>query len=180
MTEAVIHRPDDTEYPSFYGRYVALVPEGDILTILARQNEGTIALLRGLSESQGSFRYAPGKWSIKELVAHLSDAERIFSDRALRFSRDDATPLPGFEENNYVRNGGFDSFPLADLVTGLENVRRSTVSLFRLMSSEASKRRGKANNAEVSVRALAYIIAGHELHHMNVLRTRYLEGVQAS
>jgi hypothetical protein len=177
---AAIERPTDTEYLSYYGRYISLVPDGDILAILSQQNEGTLTLLHGLSESQGVFRYAPGKWSIKELVAHLTDAERIFSGRALRFSRDDATPLPGFEENEYVRNGGFDSFALADLVAGFENVRKSTVSLFKLMSSEASKRRGKANNAEVSVRALAYIIAGHELHHMNILRTRYLEGVQPS
>jgi hypothetical protein len=176
----MIQRPDDTEYLSYYSRYITLVPAGDILATLVHQNEATMALLRGLSESQGGFRYAPGKWSIKELVAHLSDAERIFADRALRFARADPTPLPGFEENDYVRHGSFDSFHLADIVTGFENVRRSTVSLFRLMSGEATTRRGKANNAEVSVRALAYIIAGHELHHMNVLRTRYLEGVQAS
>jgi len=178
--QPVIQRPDDTEYASYYGRYITLVPAGDILTTLVHQNEATMALLRGLSESQGGFRYAPGKWSIKELVAHLSDAERIFADRALRFARADPTLLPGFEENDYVRNGSFDSFHLADIATGFENVRRSTVSLFRLTSGEASARRGKANNAEVSVRALAYIIAGHELHHMNILRTRYLEGVQAS
>ena len=180
MTQAVIGRPDDTEYLSYYGRYISLVPEGDIVAILAGQTEGTLALLRGLSESQGGFCYAPGKWSIKELVSHVTDAERIFSHRALRFSRDDATPLPGFEENDYVRNGGFGAFPLAEIVNGFENVRRSTVSLFKLMSEEASKRRGKANNAEISVRALAYIIAGHELHHMKILRTRYLEGVQPS
>lgn len=176
----MIHRPDDTEYLSYYHRYVSLVPEGDIVVTLAKQNEGTLALLRHLSESQGGFRYAPGKWSIKELVAHVSDAERIFAYRALRFARADETPLHGFEENDYVRNGSFDSFPLAEIVSGFDSVRRSTVSLFRLMPAEASTRRGKANNAEISVRALAHIIAGHELHHMNVLRTRYLESLQAS
>lgn len=176
----MIHRPDDTEYLSYYHRYVSLVPEGDIVVTLAKQNEGTLALLRHLSESQGGFRYAPGKWSIKELVAHVSDAERIFAYRALRFARADETPLHGFEENDYVRNGSFDSFPLAEIVNGFDSVRRSTVSLFRLMPAEASTRRGKANNAEISVRALAHIIAGHELHHMNVLRTRYLESLQAS
>lgn len=176
----MIHRPDDTEYLSYYHRYVSLVPEGDIVVTLAKQNEETLALLRHLSESQGGFRYAPGKWSIKELVAHVSDAERIFAYRALRFARADETPLHGFEENDYVRNGSFDSFPLAEIVNGFDSVRRSTVSLFRLMPAEASTRRGKANNAEISVRALAHIIAGHELHHMNVLRTRYLESLQAS
>lgn len=180
MTQSVFHPPEDTEYLSYYSRYINLVPEGDILTTLLRQNEATMALLRGLSESQGGFRYAPGKWSIKELVAHVSDAERIFADRALRFARADETPLPGFEENDYVRNGSFDRFQLVDIVTGFENVRRSTVSLFRLMTKEATTRRGKANNAEISVRALAWVIAGHEIHHLNVLRTRYLEGVQAS
>ena len=138
MTQPVIERPDDAEYLSFYSRYVTLVPEGDILVILARQNEATLALLRGLSESQGGFRYAPGKWSIKELVAHLGDAERIFSGRALRFARADETPLPGFEENDYVRNGSFDSFHLTDIVTGFENVRRGTLSLFKLMAKEAT------------------------------------------
>lgn len=180
MTQTTIQRPADDEYLAYYGRYISLVPEGDIRAILAKQNESTITLLRGLSESQGGYRYAPGKWTIKELVAHLTDSERIFAVRALRFARADETPLPGFEENDYVKNGSFDVFPLADIVAGFENVRRSTVSLFKLMSTEASKRRGKANNAEISVRALAYVIAGHELHHMNILRTRYLEGIQAS
>jgi hypothetical protein len=176
----MIERPKEGEYLAAYSRYIALVPEGDILSILAKQNESTLALLHGLSEGQAGFRYAPGKWSVKELVAHLSDAERIFAARALRFARADQTPLPGFEEDDYVRHGAFDRFTLADLGAGFGDVRRSTLSLLKLMPVEASLRRGKANNAEISVRALAYVIAGHELHHMNVLRTRYLEGVQAS
>lgn len=176
----MIERPGEGEYRSYFGRYIALVPEGDILNTLVKQNESTMALLRGLSEGQAGFRYAPGKWSIKELVAHLSDAERVFADRALRFARADPTPLPGFEEDDYVRNGAFDRFTLEGLAAGFADVRRSTLSLFKLMSAEASLRRGKANNAEISVRALAYVMAGHELHHMNVLRTRYLEGVQPS
>ena len=180
MTKDTIQRPAESEYLSYYGRYISLVPEGDILAILARQNEATLALLRGLAESQGGYRYAPEKWSIKELVGHVSDAERIFADRALRFARHDQTPLPGFEENDYVKNGDFDHQSLEDLAAAFADVRRSTLSLFRLMSREATARRGKANNAEISVRALAYVIAGHELHHMNVLRTRYLEGVQPS
>lgn len=174
MTRTIIERPEEGEYLPYYGRYIALVPEGDILETMVRQNESTLALLGSLSESQGAHRYAPDKWSIKELVSHVSDAERIFADRALRFARHDETPLPGFEENDYVRHGGFDSFPLTDIAKGLANVRRSTVSLFELMSDEATKRRGKANNAEVSVRALAYIIVGHEIHHLSILRERYL------
>lgn len=174
MTRTIIERPEEGEYLSYYGRYIALVPEGDILETMLRQHESTAALLGGLSESQGLHRYAPDKWSIKELVSHVSDAERIFADRALRFARNDETPLPGFEENDYVRNGGFDAFSLSDIARGLATVRQSTVSLFQLMSEGATRRRGKANNAEVSVRALAYIIVGHEIHHLNVLRERYL------
>jgi uncharacterized damage-inducible protein DinB len=176
MPNATIERPGDDEYLGYYGRYISLVPEGDILATLAAQNQASLALLRGLSESQGGYRYAPEKWSIKELIAHLTDAERIFAHRALRFARADETPLPGFEENDYVRNGAFDEFALADIITAFEDVRRATLSMLKLMSAEASKRRGRANNAEVSVRALAYMIAGHELHHMHILRTRYLEG----
>jgi hypothetical protein len=179
MSQGIIRRPAEDEYMHYFGRYISLVPEGDILTILARQNESTMALLKSLAESQGGYRYAPEKWSIKELVGHLSDAERIFADRALRFARADQTPLPGFEENDYVKNASFDSHPLADIVSGFADVRRSTLSLFRTMALDATARRGEANNAEISVRALAYVIAGHELHHMNILRTRYLEEVQA-
>lgn len=176
MNPSAIHRPEASEYPAHFGRYISLVPEGDIMSTLQVQSDATVAFLRSLSESQGGYRYEPSKWSIKELVAHVSDAERIFAVRALRFGRADPTPLPGFDENDYIRNGSFDRFPLADIVTGFEAVRRSTISLFQLMSDEASRRRGQANNAEVSVAALAYIIAGHEAHHMNILRTRYLAG----
>lgn len=177
MTQTVIRRPDDTEYLSYYSRYISLVPEGDIVNTLNAQIEGTLKLLRGLQESKGAFRYAPEKWSIKELVGHVTDTERIFANRALRFSRNDATPLPGFEENDYVRNSSFNDYALVDIVAGLESVRRSSVFLFRHMTAEASMRRGKANNTEISVRALAYVMAGHELHHMNVLRTRYLSAI---
>lgn len=180
MTRSIIQRPEEGEYPAYYRGYIDLVPDGDVLTTLARQNEATLALLRGLSEGQAAFRYAPGKWSIKELVAHLSDTERIFSDRAHRFARADQTPLPGFDENEYVRQGAFDLFSLGDLATGFEAVRRSTLSLFNLMSPEAFTRRGRANNGEISVRALVFVMAGHEIHHVNVLRTRYLEEIQAS
>ncbi len=174
MTRSMINRPEESEYLPYYHRYIALVAEGDIVTTLEEQNRSTLALLRSLPETKAAFRYAPLKWSIKEVVGHLSDAERIFADRALRFARKDETPLPGFEENDYVRNGSFDACSLADLADGFESVRRSTVFLFKQLNGEASARRGKANNGEISVRALAYVIAGHEMHHMNVLRTKYL------
>jgi len=176
MTLSTFARPADSEYEAFYGAYVALVPEGDILATLATQNRETLALLRSIPEQKGAFRYAPEKWSIKELVGHLTDAERIFAYRALRFGRKDETPLAGFEEKDYVRNGSFGVYPLADLADEFESVRRSTLYLFKHISEEASSRTGKANDAQISVRALAYVIAGHELHHVNVLRTRYLTG----
>jgi len=180
MTTTSLGRPDDSEYLPFYGRYVAMVPEGDILATLATQNQETLTLLRSLPEEKGAFRYAPEKWSIKELVGHLTDAERVFAHRALRFGRKDDTPLPGFDENDYVRHASFGEYTLADLCEGLESVRRATLFLFKHMPGEASLRKGKANNGEVTVRALAYIIAGHELHHIDVLRTRYLADPKAS
>jgi hypothetical protein len=174
-TAAAIARPESNEYLSYYDRYVTLVPEGDILATLAKQMEGTLQLLRGIDEVKAAQRYAPGKWSIKELVGHLIDTERIFSYRALRFARNDTSPLTGFEQDDYVRAANFDDRALAQLTDEFEYVRLSTIKLFESLSAEAWNRRGPANGDEVSVRALAFIIAGHELHHMNVLKTRYLQ-----
>ncbi len=174
MTHPTMIRPAETEHPPYFGRYITLVPEGDILEILARQRGATLDLLRGLPEATGDLRYAPGKWTVKELVGHVSDAERVFGYRALRFGRNDPTPLAGFEEDDYVRDASFNAHTLADLAAGFAAVRDSTIFLFKQMSAEASTRRGPASGAEISVRALGYIIAGHELHHLNVLRSRYL------
>jgi len=134
----------------------------------------TQALLHGLPASVATYRYAPEKWSVNEVIGHLIDSERIFGARALRFARNDPAPLPGFEQDDYVRNSTFDAYPLSELASELEIVRQSTIFLFRHIDEQAWTRRGVANNAEVSVRALAYIIAGHELHHREVLRSRYL------
>jgi uncharacterized damage-inducible protein DinB len=174
MTPPALKRPQPDEFLSYYGRYVDLVPEGDVLKTLADQGRATADFLRTLSEEKSAFRYAPDKWSIKELVGHMSDAERIFSDRALRFARRDPNDQPGFEENDYVKNGGFDAIPFKDLIGGFEAVRRSTLALLSPLTSEAASRRGKANGGEISVQALVYVIAGHERHHLNVLRSKYL------
>ncbi|HYO98810.1 MAG TPA: DinB family protein [Pyrinomonadaceae bacterium] len=174
MANLKIDRPDDTEYLSYYGKYVSLVADGDILSALGAQLEETLRLLRGIEESQAGFRYAPGKWSMKELVGHMIDSERIFAYRALRFARNDKTPLPGYEQDDYIRNASFDSCSLADLAAEFESVRRATLYLFKHLDREAWTRSGLANDSEASVRALAYIIAGHELHHREILRTRYL------
>jgi uncharacterized damage-inducible protein DinB len=167
-------RPGEGEFLAYYERYISLVPEGDVLSTLESQMKETQDLLHGLPASIATYRYAPGKWSVNELLGHLIDSERIFCARALRFARGDATPLPGFEQDDYVRNSKFDAYPLAELAAELDVVRRASVFLFKHLEEPAWMNRGTANNAEVSVRALAYIIAGHELHHRAILQARYL------
>lgn len=167
-------RPAASEYLPYYERYIGLVPEGDVVSTLVNQMIETQSLLRALPASVATYRYAPEKWSVNELVGHMIDSERIFTSRALRFARNDPAPMPSFDQNDYVRNATFDSYPLADLASELEAVRQATIFLFRHMDEQAWSRRGVANNAEVSVRALAYIVAGHELHHREILSARYL------
>jgi hypothetical protein len=167
-------RPDATEYAPDYEKYVSLVPAGDVVETLSRQIEETLALLRPVSEEQAGGAYEAGKWSVKEVVGHLLDAERVFAYRALRFARGDRTPLPGFEQDDYVAGGGFNARTLSDLLDEFAAVRRATVALLRGLDSAAWLRRGTANDSEASVRAIAHIIAGHERHHARVLRERYL------
>jgi uncharacterized damage-inducible protein DinB len=174
VTTARETRPAEGEFLPYYERYISLVQTGDVLSTLDTQMTETQSLLRALPASSSTYRYAPGKWSINEVIGHLIDSERIFAARALRFARNDPTPLPGFEQDDYVRNSKFDAYPGVELASELESVRRSTVFLFKHLEEPAWMRRGVANNAEVSVRALAYIIAVHELHHREILRNRYL------
>jgi DinB superfamily len=168
-----IARPQPGEYAPYYDRYISLVPGEDILNTLDQQRRQTMLLLSGRDDGDGDFRYAPGKWSAKEVLGHVCDTERIFAYRALRISRADATPLEGFEQDDYVRNGPFAHRPLADLVEDFIAVRRATLSLLRNLDEAAWVRRGTANKNEVSVRGLAYIIAGHELHHRRILEEKY-------
>jgi uncharacterized damage-inducible protein DinB len=174
MTSVSIPRPDTSEYAPYYGRYIGKVPAGELLAVLERQRGETAALLRGIPEAKATHRYAPGKWSIKEVIGHISDSERIFSYRALRFARGDRTPLPGFEQDDYMRPARFDARPLAGIAAELDSVRLATLALFRGLDAEALARRGEASGKEVSVRALAWIIAGHTHHHVEILRERYL------
>lgn len=175
MATATAQKPEETEYLPYYGRYISLVQDGDILELLSKQLDETLPLLRSIPQSQASFRYAPDKWSINELVGHLIDSERIFAYRALRFARNDQTPVPGYEQDDYVRNASFNDWSLSELIDEFECVRRSTIFLFKHLNSDAWTRTGVANGSEASVRALAYIIAGHELHHRGILRSRYLQ-----
>jgi uncharacterized damage-inducible protein DinB len=174
MTASTLVRPADHEYAPHYAGYVARVPDGDIMTLLARQMEETSAFLAGLTEAQGNHRYAPGKWSIKEVVGHMADAERVFAYRALRFARGDATPLAPFDENAWVPEAGCDQRTLKDLTEEFRAVRHATIPLVRSLTDETAVRTGTASGRTVSVRALIYISLGHELHHLAVLRERYL------
>jgi hypothetical protein len=167
-------RPDSAEYAPYFEKYISLVPGDNIVTTLSSQIENTLALLRVLSESQGELRYASGKWSIKEVIGHLIDAERIFIYRGLRMARSDRTPLPGFDENFYVESGNFGDRRVDELADEFKAVRKSGIYFFRHLGEEAWARRGVANDSEISVRAIAHIIAGHELHHLGIIRTRYL------
>ena len=175
MSQAAATKPAPTEHAPEFSNYVALVGEGDIIQTLERQIENSLSLLRTIPSDKANFRYAPDKWSVKQLLGHLIDSERIFSYRALRFARNDQTPLPGYEQNDYVRNADFDSRNLTEMAEEFATVRRATIQLFRPLNETEWLRRGTANENEISVRALAYIIAGHELHHMGVLRSRYLQ-----
>lgn len=174
MTTPRYDRPDSTEYAPFYAGYVAKVPDGDLLRTLEEQDEQTMALLSGVPESRGSLAYAPGKWSLKEVVGHLADAERVFSYRALRIARGDTMSLPGFDEKAWVPNAGSNSRTLADLLGELRVVRASTLALLRHLPPESVGRVGTASDTPVSVRAIAWIIAGHERHHIGIIRERYL------
>jgi hypothetical protein len=170
-----ITRPQQDEYVSYYHKYITLVPEGDLVETLRTQITDTLSLLGSIPESRGSHRYAPGKWSIKEVVGHMADVERVMTYRALRIARADATPLPGFDENAWVPAANFESRTLASLAHELHEVRRATVAFFETLEPEAATRRGTANNSPISARALAYIIAGHERHHVGILSERYLK-----
>jgi hypothetical protein len=172
----VIARPEPGEYAPYYDRYISLVPGSDILTTLDEQRRQTMLLLCGRDDEEGDFRYSPDKWSAKEVLGHVCDTERVFAYRALRIARGDRTPMEGFEQDDYVRNGPFARAPLAELVEDYIAVRRATLTLLRNLEESAWTRSGVANKNEVSVRALAYIIAGHELHHRRILEAKYFAG----
>lgn len=174
MTVRVVLRPAPDEYGAYYGRYIDRVPEGDLCATLEAQLEETLGLLRALPDVRGNDRYAPGKWSIKEVLGHVIDTERIMSYRALRVGRGDPTPLPAFEQDDYVRAADFERRTLHDLCEELAAVRAATVHLFRHFDPAALTRRGTASGHPVTPRALGYIIAGHERHHAAILRERYL------
>jgi len=170
-------RPQPTEYAAYYEKYVSLVPGTDILGVLEAQGMLMAQLLGARSEREGNFRYAPDKWTLKEVVGHITDSERIFAYRALRISRNDKTPIEGFEQDDYVKNGSFNDRTLVDIAGEFSQVRGATLALFLGLGGDAWQRRGVANKNEVTVRALAFIIAGHELHHRRILEEKYLPAI---
>jgi hypothetical protein len=166
-------RPAAGEFAPYYGRYIDKVPGDDMLAALAAQALSTTRLLAATPESKAGHRYAPEKWSVREVVGHVSDAERVFAYRALRFGRGDATELPGFDENVFVPGGRFERRSLADVAAEFASVRAATLTLLRSFDEAAVGQQGTASGHPVTVRALAAIIAGHERHHVGLLRERY-------
>lgn len=170
-------RPEATEYPEYYANYISKVPGMDVLGVLESQRLQMLQLFAGRSERDGSFRYAPGKWTVKEVLGHVTDCERIYCYRALRIARGDQTPLPGFEGDDYVRSGAFGDRTLASLAEEFGAVRSASLALFRSFKEEAWSRRGVASQKEVTVRALAFITAGHQIHHRLILEERYFPAI---
>jgi len=165
-------RPQAGEFAPYAEKYISLVPD-DALSALEQQSRQTEELFASRPETDGDFRYAPDKWSAKEVLGHIIDTERIFTYRALRAARLDKTPMEGFEQDDYVRHGGFAQRTLKSLLEEYQSVRSASITLFRSFDGETWLSRGIANKHEISVRALAFMTAGHELHHFKILRERY-------
>ena len=169
-------RPEVGEYAPSFADYVARVADDeDVVAVLVTQLDQVLAHLGPTAEARGDYRYAPDKWSVKEIVGHLCDTERVFAYRALRVARGDSTPLASFEDQAYVEASRAGDRTLADLAAEWGDVRRATIALFGNLPAEAWHRRGIASDQPISVRALAYIIAGHVRHHLQVLEERYTE-----
>ena len=170
----MIAKPDITTVPDYFVYYTGLVRENDLIEALAKSREATLELFASIPVEKENFAYAPGKWTIKQVLSHLIDTERVFSYRALRFSRRDETDLPGYDENLFAANSNTEKVMLERLMEEYRCVRKSTLSLFEAMNEEMLDFRGTANKMQCSARSLGYMIVGHEIHHCNVLKERYL------
>jgi len=167
--------PDLAGVPPFYMTYVEYVKDDDMMDILHRSNVQAQELIKTIPEERGTFRYAEGKWTIKEVLCHMMDAERIFAYRALRFSRNDKTPLPGFDENSYTPESNAHSRTVSQIAVEMTRLRQSTLDLYNSFSAEMLLREGIATKTTLSVLNLGFIIPGHESHHCRILRERYLQ-----
>ncbi len=170
----MIQRPDDGEYAPYYSGYISQVPECHVLEFLEARKRDTLALLSEIGEQRGGLRYAPDKWSIKQVIGHVVDTERVFAYRALVFSRNDATPQAGIEQDDWTREANHDERTLADVAGEFASVRDATLTLFRGFSDDMWLRKGTASDCPFTARAMPYVIAGHEKHHIGVIRERYL------
>lgn len=177
MTLNLTH-PTPEEYASFYADYVQrAIAREDVLAALPKQIDEICAALGGLTDQQSLYKFGPAEWSIKEVVGHLNDVERVFSYRLLRISRGDGTLLPGFEQEDYVRAAGYDKAPLAELLNEFELLRRANILMISHLNDEAVSRLGTASGATVSARALIYMLVGHVEHHMACIHEKYLPGM---
>ena len=174
-----IERPRDTEFAPFYAGYVSLVPEGEVLDVLAAQPGEVGRLAASVPQARETHRYGPGKWSVREVLGHVTDGERVFGYRAFCISRGEQAPLPGFDEQDYVRTSGFDARPLAEIAREFALLREVNLGVLRRLSDTDWDRMGTASGTPVSVRALAYILGGHVRHHLGILRDRYGVGTAA-
>jgi len=170
-----ISKPKPEEYPAYAAMYIDLIPDdGKLLTHFKRNLDRAKALVGTIPPEKLLFRYAPGKWTIKEVLAHIVDDERIYSYRALRFARNDKTELPGFDQDHFALNSGANDRSIKDIMSEYSAVRKSTIALFKGFGEDALTRMGTADNNRATVRALGYHIAGHEAHHIKILSERYL------
>ena len=170
----MLDRPDRSEYDPYYGLYIDQVPDGDIVELLACELEAMLELLRGVAAERETYRYAEGKWSVREVVGHLIDTERTFGYRALAFARRDAAALPGMDQDEWADASNARQRPLTELLEEFERVRRGHVTMFGGFDPSTGAQTGIASGCSFSVRSLAYILVGHERHHRKVLRDRYL------
>jgi hypothetical protein len=167
-----MNKPEQDEYAEYYEGYISQV-NGDVLPILDAQGAELRAIFSGIQEEKGTFAYADGKWTLKEVLSHLIDAERVFAYRVLRISRGDKTPIEGFEQNDYIETSNANNRSFADLLEEFDLNRRSNMLMLKNIDDEGSRRMGTASDNPVSVRALAYDMAGHVIHHVNILKERY-------
>lgn len=169
----MIKRPDQSDYPPFYETYISLIDSSDILALLKRQHQDFYAYIAAIPVDKFDFRYAEGKWSVKEVIGHIIEVERIMAYRALAISRKDLQSLPGMDENQYIANSNYGNADMADLAEEFSHVRAANIYMIKNLTPEMSTQKGIANNNEISVAALVYIIAGHLQHHLNILNERY-------
>lgn len=169
-----MNRPETNEFDPYYNAYISLIEGNDVLPVLDAQPAELRALISSVPEEKGTFAYAEGKWTIKELLSHLIDGERMFAYRTLRVSRGDETPIEGFEQDGYIENSNANNRSFAELLEEFDLQRRSNMLLFNNLSDEASQRTGIANEKSISTRALIYTMAGHVRHHIGILKERYL------